>query len=67
MLCVSDFIIKHAVASTSTTHADRLYCIQLDQEETLSVRDMLSNSILVLEILEEEKSNNDDLSPALCM
>ena len=51
------------MASSSTTHSDRLYCIQPDQEETLSVRDMLSDGILVLEILEEEKSN-EDLSPA---
>ena len=53
------------MASSSTTHADRLYCIQPDQEETLSVRDMLSDGILVLEILEEEKSNDEDLSPAI--
>ena len=51
------------MASSSTTHSDRLYCIQPDQEDILSVRDMLSDGILVLEILEEEKSN-EDLSPA---
>ena len=58
------------MASSSTTHSDRLYCIQPDQEDILSVRDMLSDGILVLEILKEEKSTieeklEEDLSPAM--
>ena len=58
------------MASSSTTHSDRLYCIQPDQEDILSVRDMLSDGILVLEILKEEKlaieeKLEEDLSPAM--
>lgn len=56
------------MASSSTTRSDRLYCIQPDQEETLRVKDMLSDGILVLEIIkavvEEEKPDEELLSPA---
>lgn len=52
----------YVVATSSTTHSDRLYRIQPDQEEMLSVRDMLSDGILVLEILDEEKVDDDNLA-----
>lgn len=62
-VCKCDFSLWYTVATSSTTHEDRLYCIQPDQEETMSVRDMLSDGILVLEIFKEEKPNEEDLAP----
>ncbi|XP_065909172.1 diacylglycerol kinase zeta-like isoform X2 [Dysidea avara] len=49
------------MASSSSTHSDRLYRIQQGQEDVLSVKDMLSDGVLVLEI---KKDNIEDLSPA---
>lgn len=52
------------VATSSTTHSDRLYCIQPDQEDILRVRDMLSDGILVLEIVEDKSNDIDDFAPS---
>jgi len=60
------------VASSSSTHSDRLYRIQQGQEDVLYVRDMLSDGVLVLEIkkdkieslLEIKKDKIENLSPA---
>lgn len=62
--CDDDFNVLPPAATSSTTHEDSLYCIQPDQEETMSVRDMLSDGILVLEIHEEEKSD-EELAPTV--
>ena len=48
-------------ATNSSTHSDKLYRIQQGQEEVLSVEDMLSDGVLVLEI---KKDMIEDLSPA---
>jgi len=48
------------VASSSSTHSDRLYRIQQGQEDVLSLRDMLSDGVLVLEIKKDKIVN---LSP----
>ena len=53
------------MATSSTTHSNRLYRIQPDQEEMLTVRDMLSDGILVLETFDEEKVDDDDLAPTV--
>ena len=39
--------------------------IQPDQEEMLSVRDMLSDGILVLEILDEEEKVDEEIAPIM--
>ena len=49
------------VASSSSTHSDRLYRIQQGQEDVLYVRDMLSDGVLVMEI---KKDKIESLSPA---
>ena len=65
MQCIHNFTLLLLVASSSSTHSDRLYCIQPDQEEILRVRDMLSDGILVLEIIKEEKPIEEELEPII--